>query len=134
MEIELISAEDLRFNADGTIDMMAVFSHLGDQAVPFTASQTDSMEHGRAIHAAALAGELGEVAAYVAPSELEIAQREAPKRLAAEMKRATDEATGAWMINDLVMADEWRAYYAELLALEISAEWPLVAQWPEAPQ
>jgi hypothetical protein len=53
-----------RYNQFGTIDCEINHPRLG--WLPFTASPDDAVEHGRAIHAAALAGD---VAAYVPPAD-----------------------------------------------------------------
>lgn len=52
-------------DAEGkSIDCMVKFKHL-PEAVPFTARANDPEKHGRAIHAAILAGEAGSIGAYV---------------------------------------------------------------------
>lgn len=48
------------------IDCMVKFDTL-PMEVPFTANANDVEEHGRAIHAALVAGEYGPIAAYVPP-------------------------------------------------------------------
>jgi hypothetical protein len=48
------------------IDLTIKWEGIAEE-FPFTASPTDTAEHGRAIFAAALAGEFGPVAAYVPP-------------------------------------------------------------------
>lgn len=54
--------------ADATGDNIDVkLNHPTYGWLDFTASKHDSEEHGRVIYAAALAGEYGEVAPYVAP-------------------------------------------------------------------
>ena len=54
-------------NAEKTaIELTVKFSHL-DFEVPFTASPDDAESHGRALFSAAVAGDFGEVAPYVAP-------------------------------------------------------------------
>lgn len=134
MGVELIIAEDLRFNADGSINMIAVFAHLGDKAVPFTANPTDIMEHGRLIHARALSGEFGAVAPYIPPTESEVAARDNPPLRRQQMKLAAEQTTHWDMMDDTTHATAWRSYYRELHALEASPEWPLVEQWPVAPE
>lgn len=58
-------------NAEHTIiDVVVKFGHFTDE-VPFTASENDIEQHGRAIFAAAKAGEFGEVAEFIAPPEPE---------------------------------------------------------------
>jgi hypothetical protein len=56
-------------NADQTlIDCIVTFDHIAEP-VPFTANPNDTEEHGREIFARCMAGEFGEVAAYVPPPE-----------------------------------------------------------------
>lgn len=53
-------------NAEHTaIDCQVTFDGLGE--VPFTATPTDTAEHGREIFARAIAGEFGPVGDYVPP-------------------------------------------------------------------
>jgi len=55
-------------NAEQTlIDLVIKWDEVAEE-LPFTASPTDTEAHGRALFAAAVAGELGPVAEYVAPS------------------------------------------------------------------
>ena len=65
--MNIISAKNPRWlNADSTeIELLVTFEHCGE--VPFTASPTDTEEHGRVIFAKAAAGHYGAVAPYVAP-------------------------------------------------------------------
>jgi hypothetical protein len=65
----LQSAQNLRWaNAEGTaIDMTITWDRYPDP-LPFTASQNDPEEHGRAIFAAAVAGAYGAIAPYEPPS------------------------------------------------------------------
>ena len=56
--------------ADGTnlkvINCEAKWSHLGDESQPwceFTADEFDTMEHGRALYAALINGDYGDIAA-----------------------------------------------------------------------
>jgi hypothetical protein len=54
-------------NAEQTmIDLVVKWSHFNEET-PFTANQNDNETHGRALFAAAAAGEYGEVAAYIPP-------------------------------------------------------------------
>lgn len=54
-------------NAENTlIDCVVTFEHIGEP-VPFTANPNDPAEHGREIFARCVAGEFGEIAAYVPP-------------------------------------------------------------------
>lgn len=68
MKLTLITARNpVYVNQTGTaIDLIAQFAEI-PQEVPFTATETDSEEHGREIYARAVAGEFGVVLPYVAP-------------------------------------------------------------------
>lgn len=55
-----------KFNADGSITLEVLFSHLQDW-VPFRATATDAEPHGVALYTAAIAGEYGVVEPYIAP-------------------------------------------------------------------
>lgn len=58
-------------NAEQTvIDLTIKWDGINEE-YPFTASPTDVEAHGRAIFEAAVAGQFGEVAEYVAPPEPE---------------------------------------------------------------
>lgn len=54
-------------NADHTMIDLTIKWDAIDEELPFTASPDDCEEHGRALFAAAQAGEYGEVAQYIAP-------------------------------------------------------------------
>jgi hypothetical protein len=56
---------------DGSaVDCIVKFDTVGVE-LPFTADLYDVEEHGRAIHAAILAGEAGEIGPYVPPASVE---------------------------------------------------------------
>ena len=55
-------------NAEQTLIDLAIKWDGAAEEIPFTASPTDTEAHGRALFAAAVAGEFGPVADYVAPS------------------------------------------------------------------
>lgn len=61
-----MQARKPKYNAAGTID--CEIEHPVYGWIPFTASPEDSSEEGRVLHAAFLAGEHGEIAAYIAPT------------------------------------------------------------------
>lgn len=49
------------------IDCEITALQFGDEVLPFTASQNDCEEHGRAIFAEIAAGAYGEIGAYIPP-------------------------------------------------------------------
>ncbi|ATW58377.1 hypothetical protein CNR37_00170 [Pseudomonas phage ventosus] len=63
--IESVSST-AKFLKSGDIDLTVKFSHL-ETEVPFTATATDPMEHGRWLYEQALAGKYGVVAEYERP-------------------------------------------------------------------
>jgi len=66
--MQLEYAKDPKWaNADQTLIDLTIKWDAIDEELPFTASPTDSESHGRALFAAAEAGEFGPIAAYVAP-------------------------------------------------------------------
>lgn len=133
MKIELEWATNPEWlNEEHTmINLLAKFSHV-DEAVPFTASVSDVEPHGRLIFELAAAGEYGEVAPYIAPTPLEIAQRDNPRKRREGMQKAITQSQHFDMMGDADKANEWRQYYRDVYALESSPEWPLV-QWPVEP-
>jgi hypothetical protein len=72
MQAQLTSLTNPRWaNVDQTaIDCEITTSQFGDEVLPFTASQNDCEEHGRAIFADIVAGNYGEIGAYVPPPEI----------------------------------------------------------------
>jgi hypothetical protein len=54
-------------NAEQTLIDLTIKWDAINEELPFTASPNDSEAHGRAIYAAALAGDFGPIAEYVAP-------------------------------------------------------------------
>ena len=66
--MQLQYAKDPRWaNAEQTMIDLTIKWDAIDEELPFTASPTDAEAHGRAIFAAALAGEFGLVSEFVAP-------------------------------------------------------------------
>lgn len=60
-----MQTRNLKYNSSGTVDME--IEHPAYGWIPFTASPDDTELYGRELHTAAIAGELGIIAAYVAP-------------------------------------------------------------------
>lgn len=133
--IEVEWARDPYFPTESwdRVNLTVKFTHL-DEAVMFTADSGDSMAHGGEIHARALAGEYGEVAEFIPPTPAEVAARDNPPLRTSKMAEAVDRATHWDMMGDATQAASWRSYYRELYVLEQAPEWPLVEQWPAAPE
>jgi hypothetical protein len=51
------------------IELQVLFKEFGDTVLPFGAMASDVEQHGRDLHARALAGEFGEIAPYVPPTQ-----------------------------------------------------------------
>src|SRR4030067_2187991 len=60
-----MQTRNLKYNRSGTVDMEIEHPKYG--WIPFTASPNDSEQRGRELYAAAIAGEFGAIAAYIAP-------------------------------------------------------------------
>lgn len=69
MQAQLTSLTSPRWaNLEHTaIDCEITTTQLGDEILPFTASQNDCEAHGRAIFADLVEGKYGSIAEYVAP-------------------------------------------------------------------
>lgn len=127
--IELISARNLRFAANGGVSMIAQFNHIAEE-IPFTAVPTDVEEHGRIIHAKALNGDYGEIAPYIPPTELELATRDNPRRVKREMAKAKSQVEHYTLLGDTSLAEDWRQHYIALHSLTLTEDWPIVSNWP----
>ena len=120
-------------NAEKTqIELTVKFEHL-EQEVPFTASKTDSAEHGRELFLRAQAGDFGEIKEYTPPTELEIAAEVNPGKLRREMDKCVQKAQYWDMFAQPEKVQEWKLYYQALANLEESESWPIVEIWPAAP-
>lgn len=67
MNVEKISNPQWADKEHTAVNCMVKFEHI-EQAVPFTATASDTEAYGRDIYAACLRGEAGEIAEYVQPS------------------------------------------------------------------
>ena len=120
-------------NAEKTqIELTVKFEHL-EQEVPFTASKTDSAEHGRELFLRAQTGDFGEIKEYTPPTELEIAAEVNPGKLRREMDECVQKAQYWDMFAQPEKVQEWKLYYQALANLEESESWPIVEIWPIAP-
>ena len=102
-------------NAEQTlIDLTIKWDGIGEE-LPFTASPTDSEAHGRAIFAAAVAGEYGPIAEYVAPPP---APPQVPQSITMRQCRLQLHATGK-----LALVDQAIASLPEPQKTEAQIEW-----------
>lgn len=61
----MMRVKNPRYNASGTVDLEIEHPTLG--WIPFTAAPDDPKQHGRDLHAEAIAEKFGPIAEYVAP-------------------------------------------------------------------
>ena len=118
-----------KHNADNTIDMEIEHPTYG--WIPFTASPDDVEELGRVLHAAALAGDFGPVAAYVPPPAPTFEERLASARASATLtRREFFLGLDAMGIYDTVIAAELpRAARIELdTATSFDRTWPTLVE------
>lgn len=95
-----MEVRNLSYTAEGKID--CEYNHPALGWIPFTADAGDVEQLGKDIHAAALAGQFGAVAAYVAPPPLPPQVPVAVSRFQAKV------ALDAWQLLDdveVMMAD-----------------------------
>jgi hypothetical protein len=115
MQIESANHPRWANAAHTAIDLNVKLDGMADE-LPFTASATDTEEHGREIYAAAAAGAFGAVAAYVAPPPpppLTAEQIEALRKAA--YREESDPLFFKWQRGEATEAD-WLAKIAEIKA------------------
>ncbi|MGY3887191.1 hypothetical protein [Aeromonas aquatica] len=118
MKIEVIKAHSPRWgNHEQTaINMMATFSHLPGQDLPFTAHHDDVELHGRELFVRAKFGEYGEVAPYDGPTQIEMEQKAFAERKETELRRTESAIARLQRLDRLDVLTEAEA--TELEALE----------------
>lgn len=107
--MNIISARNPSYNADGTITLLVTFDSLGE--VPFNASPTDIEPHGVAIYNEAVAGTFGPVAPYVVT--LAEAQAAQIAIINAACQTALNAITAPYPASEIAT---WPQQYAESLA------------------
>ena len=119
-------------NADHTLIDLTIKWDAIDEELPFTASPDDCEEHGRAIFAAAQAGEYGEVAEFVpyVPT-----QEEKAAAIRAE-RDALLTATDWTQLPDVPVAtrEAWAVYRQALRDVTQQAGFPDTVEWPVKPE
>ena len=124
-------------NAEQTLINLTVrFAEIPED-LPFTASPNDCEEHGRAIFAAAVAGEYGPVAEYLpphapTPEHLEAQARANRNTLLAESDWTQLPDARAAMGAE--KAAEWDAYRQALRDITDQSGYPSEINWPVKPQ
>lgn len=123
-------------NAEHTlIDLITKWDGI-DQELPFTASPTDVEEHGRAIFAAAQAGEYGTVAEYVpppAPTPEELAEQARAQRNQLLAESDWTQLPDARAAMGAGKAAEWDAYRQALRDITAQPSFPAEIVWPVKP-
>jgi hypothetical protein len=113
------------------IDLTVRFAEITED-LPFTASPDDCEEHGRAIFAAAVAGEYGEIAEFV-PYVPSIEELEAQAR---EQRDALLAASDWTQLPDVPEAtrEAWAVYRQALRDVPQQAGFPENIDWPAKPE
>ena len=110
--IEILAVRNCKYvKADNSvIDCEAKFSHLGDSSqdwLPFTATNSDTEEHGRTIYANAVKGDYGTVTAFSRTLDEEL-------RDIRLKRRPLLEETDFYANSDVTMSDDMKTYRQEL--------------------
>lgn len=130
-----MNVKNLTFNKLGTIDLEIEHQELG--WMPFTASPTDNECHGREIYAAAIAGELGEVAPYIEPVKTteEKAADERAKRdsLLVELDNVVKNPL-RWESFSAETKTALSEYRQALLDVPQQSDFPDFINWPVRPE
>jgi hypothetical protein len=136
--MQLEYAKDPRWaNAEHTmVDLTVRFAEIPED-LPFTASPDDCEAHGRALFAAAVAGEYGPVAEYLpppapTPEQLEAQAREKRNQLLAESDWTQLPDARAAMGAE--KATEWDAYRQALRDVPQQPGFPAEINWPVKPE
>jgi len=131
-----MKVKDLAYaTEDGTtINMMIEHPQYG--WVPFSARHDDAEDHGRQLHAEAIAGKLGPIADYVPPpppSTEALEQAARHQRYAALAGCDWTQLADARKSMGAALASQWDAYRQALRDLPQQAGWPTDISWPAAP-
>jgi hypothetical protein len=123
-------------NAEHTmIDLTIKWDGINEE-YPFTASPTDVEPHGRAIFAAAVAGEYGPVAEYMpppAPTPEELAAQAIAKRNQLLAESDWTQLPDARSAMGAEKAAEWDAYRQALRDITNQPGYPAEIVWPVKP-
>ena len=111
------------------IDCKVTINGLGDELLPFTASPSDTEEHGRLLFKALVHGEFGTIADYVGPTMAELA-------IYARHIRNALLASSDWtQAGDVpqVTKDLWIPYRQALREVPDQVGFPEDILWPTVP-
>jgi hypothetical protein len=130
-------AKDPRWvNAEHTmIDLVIKWDQI-DVELPFTASPADCEAHGRAIFAAAVAGEYGAVAEYLpppAPTPEQLAEQARVKRNQLLAESDWTQLPDARALMGAEKAAEWDTYRQALRDITNQPNFPAQIDWPVKP-
>jgi hypothetical protein len=130
LALTIVSVTDPRWTdaEHTTVDVIARFAEIDDD-LPFTATPWDTEAHGQEIYTKAVAGEYGEIAEYIPPSDEELARQMRNKR--AELLYACD-----WtQFPDVPQAtrDAWAPYRQALRDVTSQSGFPQNIIWPTKP-
>ena len=132
--IEILAVRNCKYvKADNSvIDCEAKFSHLGDSSqdwLPFTATNSDTEEHGRAIYANAVKGDYGTVTAFSRTLDEEL------RDIRLKRKPLLEE-TDFYANSDVTMSDDMKTYRQNLRDITNGLDTVEKAQnvtWPTKP-
>jgi hypothetical protein len=124
---------------DGSaIDCVVVFEELADKfpgGLPFTATPDDAEQHGKDIYAKAIAGEYGDIAAWVPPTVEELA---ALARMQRDMYLTELDGIVMNPLRYAAFSDEYKAalavYRQALLNVPEQEGFPQTFTFPTMPQ
>lgn len=104
--------------------------------IPFTASPDDVEQHGRDIHAAALAGEYGPIAPYDGPTEEEILEQQMREQRDQLLADVDAVVTNPLRWNSLSPEEQqaWAEYRQALLDVPQQPGFPEEIDWPTKPE
>jgi hypothetical protein len=136
--MKLEYAKDPRWaNAEHTrINLTVRFAEIPED-LPFTASPDDVEEHGRAIFAAAAAGEYGHVTEYLpppAPTPKELVAQATAQRNQFLAESDWTQLPDARAAMGAEKAAEWDAYRQALRDITDQPGYPAEINWPVKPQ
>ena len=132
--IEILAVRNCKYvKADNSvIDCEAKFSHLGDSSqdwLPFTATNSDTEEHGRVIYANAVKVDYGNVRAFSRTLDEEL-------RDIRLKRRPLLEETDFYANSDVTMSDDMKTYRQNLRDITNGLDTVEKAQnvtWPTKP-
>jgi hypothetical protein len=117
MQAKLTSLVNPRWaNAEQTlIDCEITTSQFGDEVLPFTASPNDSEIYGRELFAAAIAGDFGPIAPYIAPPVVPPTSEQIEAMRRAAYQAEADPLFFKWQRGEST-EQEWLSKIAEIKA------------------